>query len=388
MAHDPERHERIRRALANSHLDLVVCCSPSEVLLLTGYWPVIGASVAIFSNGGEVFVIVPEDEAELARKTCSAEIIPYRPATLERISTPIRALAAPLASTLKSLQVSDKTIGVEFRQQMQPASYAASLEYYGALIDLLESMHLPVHYVSCEPVLEPLKAKKTSHELELLRKAARVAADGFAVAAQAIQAGRRECEVAADIQAAFDCSYAAQELERSYGFFYCMSGPNSAEASAAYARTRQRVLQDGDLVLIHANTCADGYWTDITRTYTVGEPLPRHVQMRAAIDEARFAAMRAAVPGATGSEVDLAARRVMDGHGFAEAFRHSTGHGVGFAAANANGLPRIHPKSSDLLEEGMTFNIEPAAYFDGYGGMRHCDVVAVTPSGAEAITEF
>ncbi len=66
----------------------------------------------------------------------------------------------------------------------------------------------------------------------------------------------------------------------------------------------------------------------------------------------------------------------MQRHGFGDAFRHSTGHGVGFAAANANGIPRIHPKSSDVLEEGMTFNIEPAAYFDGYGGMRHCDVVA------------
>ena len=51
-------------------------------------------------------------------------------------------------------------------------------------------------------------------------------------------------------------------------------------------------------------------------------------------------------------------------------------------------LPRIHPQSPDVLEEGMTFNVEPAAYFDGYGGMRHCDIVAVTSEGATVFTEF
>lgn len=78
----------------------------------------------------------------------------------------------------------------------------------------------------------------------------------------------------------------------------------------------------------------------------------------------------------------------MAAHGFGDAFRHSTGHGVGFAAANGNALPRIHPQSPDVLDVGMTFNIEPAAYFDGYGGMRHCDVVAVTVDGVNVLTEF
>jgi Xaa-Pro aminopeptidase/Xaa-Pro dipeptidase len=289
---------------------------------------------------------------------------------------------------LKSMDVSGKTFGVEFRQQMQPATYAASLDYYGALIDLLESLHLSVHFVSCEPVLEPLKAAKTARELEMLRKAAQVAASGFRKAAECIRPGLPETDVAAACQYAFDTSREAEGVERSYGFFFCMSGENSAEASGAYARTRRLVLQEEDLVLIHANTCADGYWTDITRTYTVGPPSERQASMRRAIDEARAAALGAIHPGALGSDVDRAARSVMERHGFGEAFRHSTGHGVGFAAANANGMPRIHPKSHDALEEGMTFNIEPAAYFDGYGGMRHCDVVAVTHDGAKVLTEF
>jgi Xaa-Pro aminopeptidase len=198
----------------------------------------------------------------------------------------------------------------------------------------------------------------------------------------------RETEIASAFQSAFDTSREAEGLTRSYGFFYCMSGPNSATAAAAFARTRQRTIAEGDLVMIHANTCADGYWTDITRTYIAGEATKRQLAMRDAIQEARTEALRSIQPGIAASLVDQAARRVMEMRGFGAAFKHATGHGVGFAAANANGLPRIHPLSPDVLEEGMTFNIEPAAYFEGYGGMRHCDVAAVTSDGATVLTDF
>jgi len=222
-----------------------------------------------------------------------------------------------------------------------------------------------------------------------MRRASDIAAAGFEHAAEAIQVGRREAEVAAAVQAAFQASTKAQGVERSYGFFFCMSGPNSATASAAYARTRQRQIEAGDLVMIHANTCADGYWTDITRTYVAGvAPSDRQAAMRSAIFEARKAALEAIGAGVPACDVDRAARDVMRAHSFGEAFKHSTGHGVGFAAANANALPRIHPHSPDVLEGGMTFNVEPAAYFDGYGGMRHCDVVTVTSEGATVFTDF
>ncbi len=207
-------------------------------------------------------------------------------------------------------------------------------------------------------------------------------------AAHRIRPGLRETDVAAAAQSAFETTRKAEGLQRSYGYFFCMSGPNSATADAAYARTRQRLIEDGDLVMIHANTCADGYWTDLTRTYIAGEPRDRQWDIRAAIDEARTTGLRAIRPGATGQQVDHAVRATMELHGFGNAFKHAAGHGVGFAAANPNGRPRIHPLSTDVLKAGMTFNLEPAAYFAGYGGMRHCDVVAVTNDGVKVMTEF
>ena len=86
--------------------------------------------------------------------------------------------------------------------------------------------------------------------------------------------------------------------------------------------------------------------------------------------------------------MDRAARDVLVERGFGRAFKHATGHGVGFSAINHNARPRIHPACDALLEVGMVFNIEPAIYIPGVGGMRHCDDVVVTPSGAECLTPF
>src|SRR5581483_7397626 len=146
-------------------------------------------------------------------------------------------------------------------------------------------------------------------------------------------------------------------------FTYCMSGPNSAEAHAAYQRSRNRRLEKGDLVLVHCNSYADGYWTDITRTYVIGQPDERQREIYAAVLAAREAALKAIRPGAPTADVDHAARDVLEARGFGPQFKHPTGH-------------------------GMVFNVEPGVYFDGYGGVRHCDMVAVTPGGAEVLTPF
>ncbi|HET7469549.1 MAG TPA: M24 family metallopeptidase, partial [Gemmatimonadales bacterium] len=107
-----------------------------------------------------------------------------------------------------------------------------------------------------------------------------------------------------------------------------------------------------------------------------------------AVLAARRAALDAVAPGVRASEVDRAARDELASRGLGAAFRHGTGHGVGFAAIDHNARPRLHPRSSDVLEPGMVFNLEPAVYLDGRGGLRHCDLVAVHSEGAELLTPF
>ena len=167
-----------------------------------------------------------------------------------------------------------------------------------------------------------------------------------------------------------------------------MSGPNSARAYAAFQQSTARAIGDGDLVLLHCNSYYDGLWTDITRTFCVGRMTDQQRAMRDAIHMARRSALNAIRPGARASSVDHGARDVLSQRGFGSAFKHPTGHGVGFAAINHNARPRIHPMSDVALEVGMAFNIEPAIYLPGVGGMRHCDVVVVSKDGAECLTPF
>jgi len=242
--------------------------------------------------------------------------------------------------------------------------------------------------VPADAILEGLKTTKTARELNTIRAAAKLAESAFDVAMNSIAPGVREAEVASRFQTAYERTRPPSDIQRSYGYFFCMSGPNAAKADAAYARTRQRTLEDGDVVMVHCNTCCDGFWTDITRTYTAGRADSKQENMRSAIMEARQAAISAIGPGVQAKDVDQAARGVLNRLGFGQQFKHATGHGVGFAAANHNALPRIHPQSTDLLTVGMTFNIEPAIYFEGYGGIRHCDMVGIANSGVEVFTDF
>ncbi len=385
MGADPERRARTQDALERSGLAALVAVSPQEVLLLTGYWPVMAASLAIATSDDRLICIVPEDEVELARATSSAELIAYHPAELKRIVSLSDALRDPFEQALKG--VPDGPVGLRLSSAMEPNPYLATHQLRITVRALIAALRPARAVQDAGRLLVQMMSVKTQPEIDAMRRACSKAAIAFAVAREAIQPGRHENEVAADVAYAFATSESFG-FERSEGNFFCMSGPNSYVAYGAYARTRRRRLEDGDLVLIHANTVGDGYWTDITRTWVAGSATEPVDRMCKAVREAREAALRAVWPGQSARAVDAAAREVLERHGFRNAFKHSTGHGVGFAAANARALPRLHPDSPDTLVPGMTFNIEPALYVEGVGGLRHCDVVACRNDGAEVLTDF
>ena len=384
---DGERRRALLSELAAENLSALICFAPEDVLLLSGYWPVMGSSMAVLSREGALHVILPEDELELAKATAEADFIPYEPETLDRLSTVTEALERPLGQVAERLPLGAARVGLLLRDAAQTQSYQSENHFHTAIVPLLRKAYPEISAVSADSLLERMKSIKTDAELEQMRKLCGLARMGFDKAQRAIIPGRHEDEIAADINHAY-AAIAHEVFERGHGYFFCMSGPNSAKAAGAFARTRRRVVESGDLVMIHANTVGDGFWTDITRTYTAGEPADLQHRMRQAIDEARSAALAAIYPGAEASAVDAAARGLLTAHGFGKEFKHAVGHGVGFAAADPTALPRLHPKSPDVLEAGMTFNIEPAIYIEGNGGMRHCDVVACTPNGAEVLTGF
>ncbi len=382
---DGERRRRLLSELEDNNLAALVCFTPEDVLLVSGYWPVMGSSLAVLARDGALHVILPEDEVGLAKATADADFIAYKPEALDQVRTLSEALEEPVTRMAEKVPVRAANVGLLLNDSAQTQSYQSGNHFHSAIVPLLRKAYPEASLIAADSLLERAKAIKTSAEIGRMRHLCQLARTAFEVAPKAIAPGRREDEIAAEINHTY-ARIGHDGCERGHGYFFCMSGPNSVKAASAFARTRQDVVEAGDLVMIHANTVGDGFWTDITRTYTAGAEDDLQQRMRRAIAEARSAALAEIQPGAQASAVDAAARDVLTAHGFGKEFKHAVGHGVGFAAADPRALPRLHPKSPDVLEAGMTFNIEPAIYIEGRGGMRHCDVVACTQDGAEVLT--
>src|SRR5215831_641781 len=384
MVRDSERIARIHRTLKAHKLDALVCSLPSNVRLTSGYWPVIGNAIAVATRDGIVAVLAPHDETEFATSGWADVLRFFSSGSLHRITNAVDAVRPHIAELFSSAGLPPTArVGIE-GASFDPSVYAAGFSY-GASLPALLSCALPqLEVVDATDVLAHLRSTLTSREIASVREACAIARSAFEYTAQQVHVGMREYELADILRTRLR----VPDRSRADGFVYCMSGPNGGQAHASFQRSTGRAVAEGELLLLHCNSCCAGMWTDITRTFSLGSP-PRQIRARLdAIFRARHDAIDAVSAGVSASAVDLAARTALTLAGFESEFRHPAGHGVGFAAIDHNAVPRLHPHSSDVLETGMVFNVEPALYEPGAFGIRHCDMVAVGPDGAELLTGF
>ncbi|MBV9124353.1 MAG: M24 family metallopeptidase, partial [Planctomycetes bacterium] len=268
MARDSERRKRIGQALRQENLDAVVCTLPANVLLLSGYWPVVGTSLALATRDERVIVLAPRDELELARQGWAEEVHPFEPGSLQEIRTATEAVIDPLHQVAQSLVRKSSRIGYEGGPEYEPATYAGMHRYGPSIVGILKRAFPSSTLLEADDVLALLRAVKVPWEIDRIRTACRMAGRAFYTGAGQLRPGLKETEVAALFQAPLSTGVTEEdEVQRAGGFVFCMSGPNSAQAYGAYARSRSRQTTRGDLVLVHCNSYADGYWTDITRTF-------------------------------------------------------------------------------------------------------------------------
>jgi len=163
------------------------------------------------------------------------------------------------------------------------------------------------------------------------------------------------------------------------------SGPNSALPHYRPS-LNPRVLQHGDFLLVDFGAVVDGYVSDITRTFVVGEGKDKQREIYAIVLESLLegiGAMRAGIPGDIPHE---AAKRVIEASPYAkDIFLSPLGHGVGL---EVHELPKMGLNKGEILEPGMVVTVEPGIYIPGYGGVRIEDTVRVTESGCEVLTSF
>jgi Xaa-Pro dipeptidase len=160
------------------------------------------------------------------------------------------------------------------------------------------------------------------------------------------------------------------------------SGPNSANP---HGTPTDRPLSLGDLLILDWGATVNGYVSDLTRTFAIGEPDPELARIAEIVAAANTAARDIAAPGVPASDVDQAARSVIEQAGYGKFFIHRTGHGLGLEGHEE---PYIRGDNDQLLEEGMTFTIEPGIYLPNRGGVRVEDDFVITSDGGESLSNL
>ncbi len=386
MEADKQRVDRIIRRMRTSGLDALLCRLPHNVLMLTGYAPVVGNSFAFFLLEGEPALLVPEAEEEFARLGWVRDIRTFATESLHRLSTLADVVEPMLAQLARDRGLQGRVIGYEHQFGTVPASYTQFGVTSPGTLQLFQEAFGDVEWRDADRELEELEAVLSEREVDLVRLANLVAAQGLMAARDAIRTGVRECDVAGAVSEAILASGLRMEpVRRVMPFPHVLSGLRTEMAYRPFSHSSGRSIARGDQVLVQLEVYLDGFWAEVTRTFFAGVV---NSEQRAAYDaclEAMQRSRQVERAGVQAAGVDIAARTVLTRLGYGDAFRHGLGHGVGFQATSHNRMPRLHPASPDILQRGMVHSAEPAIYMKEFG-LRINDDVLVADGAPQQLT--
>lgn len=343
------RRAAIGSTFAELKIDALFISSPPNIRYLTGF------------TGSNGMLLLERDRAVFLTDPR------YRIQAAQQVSCPSQVGSGPLLPRIIGLIKRRRIprLGVERNR--------IGFEQY----DYLRS-ELPVG-ASIEPVngvVERLRMVKSESEIALIRQSVATNSRAFEAAAAALKPGKREFEVAAEL----DFRMRKFGAEAQAFDTIVTSGERSA---LPHARPTDTAIAANQLVLVDAGAIQTGYASDMTRMLYLGSPSRRLKELYRTVLEAQLAAIDAVRPGISAGRVDRAARDVFKLAGLDKSFVHSTGHGLGLEIHEP---PRIGRKDKMRLEKGMTITIEPGVYIEGFCGIRIEDTVLVTASGCEVLT--
>ncbi|WP_048602265.1 M24 family metallopeptidase [Rubeoparvulum massiliense] len=224
-------------------------------------------------------------------------------------------------------------------------------------------------------LVEELRMFKDEEELQLIRHAAKIADDAFAHLLTWIKPGMTEIEVKNELE------FTMRKLGASGASFDTIvaSGLRSA---LPHGVASKKVIEKGDMITIDFGAIYEGYISDVTRTFAIGEPGEELRKIYEIVRQAQLAGVEQIRAGMTGKEADAICRTIIDEAGYGEYFGHSTGHAIGLEVHEGPGLSF---RSEVELQPGMVVTVEPGIYVPGVGGVRIEDDIVITKDGNEII---
>jgi Xaa-Pro dipeptidase len=356
------RHARLADALQAAGLDSLALNAGFSLYYLTGLnfhlseRPV----VMIFTPPNPPALVLPKFEAGKAESlSFPIQVFSYEeePSTWEDV----------FKQAARAVELNGKKMGIEPRRMRV-------LE-----LRLLEAAAPEAQFISAEDQMASLRMHKDEAEILAMRKAVGIAQRALQAALPLIQPGMTERQLAAELT--LQLLRHGSDAEMPFSPIVA-SGPNSANP---HAFPSSRRLTHGDLLILDWGASAQGYYSDLTRTFSIGEPESEFRQIADIVAMANKTARTLAAPGVTAAQVDKAAREVIEQAGYGKYFLHRTGHGLGLEGHEE---PYIRAGNLMALKPGMTFTIEPGIYISGRGGVRIEDDFLITRTGGESLSDL
>jgi Xaa-Pro dipeptidase len=352
------RIERLLAIATNSNLSAIAIVPGPNMHYFTGLQFHLSErpTVAIFAKGQTPALILPALESDKP----DGGPVEFRKFTYTDEQGPAGAFQQACAA----LNLKNAWLGVEGRRMR-----VLETHYFDEFAE-------GIKFEMAEALIAKLRMTKDATELGYIRKAIDIAQRALTATLPFVKVGATEREIAGELVAQL---YRAGSGEVPF-MPIIASGPNG---SLPHAFVTDRKIQNNELITIDWGASAEGYFSDLTRTYAIGEIDPELRKAYEAVKGANEAGRAEAGPGKTGQQVDRAARAVIVEAGFGQYFTHRTGHGLGLEGHEE---PDMKEGETMPLEPGMTFTVEPGIYLPGKGGVRIEDNVAITETGAETMT--
>lgn len=367
---------RERFFTVNGDLDAVITDDPIHIGYLSGYRSILQDmppyTQALVATRDSIALITGASDGAAALEVLGDPEIIWRYGTFyvsssgdlpsyQDMPSSSESAAEALAASLKALPRGLEKIGCDLHQPELRSVAEAALRR-AKLISVVDGFRRS-------------RAIKLPGELDFLRHSSRITDKAIEDVTGMMRPGITELEIAAEITRAIAVGGGIAR------FVVVTSGERSSRVDA-YARNR--ALQEGELVRMDVGATVNGYYSDMARTYSVGEPSPYVSDRYSALLKGELVELGLIRPGITAREIFDAAIREVRAGALPEYQRNHCGHGIGL---RAHEFPLIGPASETELEPGMVLCVETPYYEVGWGGMMVEDTVIVTDGGHELLTK-
>lgn len=347
-----QRLERLREILDEKGLDGVVITQPENRRYLSGF------------TGSAGVLVITQERAWLITDFRYFEQVKQQSPAFELVE---------IAANSREVKVLADQIGALGLRRVGFESHAVSVEAF----DQWKQAMPDVSWIATGTLVEGLRRIKEEAEIQAIAEAVRIADEAMIHVMEWIRPGMMEREIAWELEV-YMRTHGASALSFTT---IVASGPNAA---LPHAVTSERPVQIGDPVVIDMGAVYQGYCSDLTRSFCVGEASTDYLMVWNVVLKAQMAAEAQIKAGMTGVEADAIARDIIYAAGYEGKFGHGLGHGVGLAIHEE---PRASQMAKDVLPIGAVLTVEPGIYLPDWGGVRIEDMVVIAEDGCQILTQ-